>query len=347
MTGKELYNILVDEIRSGRITGMLPSISQMKTKYKTSHNTIHLALDRLKMQGIVYGKQGKGVFVNQEGLREKGRGSVLFYLGALDINSFVRNHFYVRMLIVLKAELQKAGLELVLYSQLDDDMPKRYSAVIVPDANRLEQQELSRLNLSLPGRICLLNHKIDGYVSISNDNFRGGWMAAERLYAAGHRNLAMLTVYLDLPYSFFHDRRDGVLAFQKRHRDLYITQFPVSSHGERESAREIAQEILEHHPEITGVFTFKEIYAYEMYRVFHQAGREISLIGYGNPDYAEFMIPQLTTIAEDPDALGQAVARTVCCQIAGKAVKSADVPVQLIERQTVYPVKVRGRFRIR
>jgi len=346
MTGKELYNILTEEIRSGRISGMLPSISQMKARYKTSHNTIHLALDRLKMQGIVYGKQGKGVFVNREGLQKNSRGSVLFYLGALDINSFIRNRFYARMLIVLKAELQKAGLELVLNSRLDD-LPKRYSAVIVPDANRLEQQDLSRLNLSLPGRICLLNHKVDGYVSISNDNFRGGWLAAERLYAAGHRNLAMVTIYLDLPYSFFHDRRDGALAFQRKHRDLCITQFPVFSQEDRESVSEIAQEILAHHPEITGVFTFKEIYAYEMYRVFHQAGREISLIGYGNPDYAEFMIPQLTTIAEDPDALGQAVARTVCCQIAGKAVKSADVPVQLIERQTVYPVKVRGRFRIR
>ena len=246
----------------------------------------------------------------------------------------------------MKAELQKAGLELVLNSQLDD-LQKKYSAVIVPDANRLQQQDLSRLNLSLPGRICLLNHKINGYVSISNDNFRGGWLAAERLYAAGHRNLAMLTVYLDLPYSFFHDRRDGVLAFQRKHRDLCITQFPVSTHGERESAKGIAQEILEHHPEITGAFTFKEIYAYEMYRVFRQAGREISLIGYGNPDYAEFMTPQLTTIAEDPEALALATARTVCCQIAGEPVKSADIPVALIERKTVYSIPIREKGRSR
>ena len=346
MTGKELYNILIEEIRSGRITGMLPSISQMKTRYKTSHNTIHLALDRLKMQGIVYGKQGKGVFVNREGLQENHGGTVLFYLGALDINAFVRNRFYARMLIVLKSELQKAGLELILNSQLDD-LRKKYSAIVIPDANRLSQQDLSRLNLALPGRICLLNHKIDGYVSVSSDNFRGGWLAAERLYAAGHRNLAMLTVYLDLPYNFFHDRRDGVLAFQRKHRDLCITQFPVSARGEKESVIGIAREILEHHPEITGAFTFKEIYAYEMYRVFGPSGREISLVGYGNPDYAEFMIPQLTTIAENPDALGQTVARTVCSQIAGEAVKSADIPVELIERRTVCPVPVRGKRRTR
>ena len=346
MTGKQLYNALADGIMSGRITGRLPSIAQLKIKYGTSHNTIHLALDRLKMQGLVYGQQGKGVFVNSEGLQGNSGGSVLFYLGVLDINSLARNRFYVRMLTVLKAELQKAGLELILNSQLDD-LQKQYSAVIIPDANRLRQEDLSRLKLSHPGRVCLLNHKIDGYVSICNDNFRGGWLAVERLYAAGHRNLAMLTVYLDLPYNFFHDRRDGVSAFQRKHRDLCITHFPVSDRAEKDCVIGIANEIVEHHPEITGVFTFKEIYAYEMYRIFDQAGREISLVGYGNPDYAEFMIPQLTTIAENPDALGQTRARTVCSQIAGQPVKSADIPVELIERQTVYPVTVRGKRRTR
>ena len=245
MTGKQLYSALVDEIRNGRITGRLPSIAQLKIKYGTSHNTIHLALDRLKMQGLVYGQQGKGVFVNRDALQENRRGAVLFYLGALDINSLARNRFYVRMLTVLKAELQKAGLELILNSQLDD-LQKQYSAVIIPDANRLSRQELSRLNLSHPGRVCLLNHKIDGYVSICNDNFRGGWLAVERLYAAGHRNLAMLTVYLDLPYNFFYDRRDGVSAFQQKHRDLCITQFPVSDRGEKECVIGIAKEIVEH-----------------------------------------------------------------------------------------------------
>lgn len=335
MTEKEIYTALWKDIQDGRITGMLPSISMMKSRFRTSHNTIHMALNRLKMQGVVYGRQGKGVFVNENALSLRKTGKAALIMPSLQ--QFLMNPFYVNMLIVLKDALSKAGYDLSLISDLKEDI-KEYSAAIITNANLIPEETLLSMKYALSGRICLLNHKKDGFISVSNDNFQGGRLAAERLYQAGHRNIGVVTCYLDLPYNFFYDRFEGIKSFARRHRDFHITEFPVSDTGPDSNISDIGKKLLSDYPEITGLFTFKTGYAPEIQQVFKHSNRKISIVGYGESPYAPFLDPPLTTIKEDHAALGEALCRTVCTLAAGKKPVGIDIPVELIERESVFEI---------
>ena len=332
MTGNEIYNLLINEIREGRVSGRLPSIARMTAMYGTSHSTVQLVLDKLKLQGLVYGQKGKGIFVCETAPVQHKISSVMILI---TLKHFLRNQFYIRMLIMLKERLSEAGFNLVLNTELTDDM-SHYAAAVITSANLMSAEQLKKLKFAFGSRICLLNHKLDGFVSVSNNNFQGGWLAAERLYDAGHRHIGVVTCYLDMPYSFFFDRLEGVLAFARRHRNLKITEFPVSGDEDAPDVAVTGREILENHPGITGIFTFKDIFASELQQIFKQAGRQISLIGYGNSPYGSFLTPALTSIEEDAAGLGAALSRTVYDLMVGKETRSVDVPVKLIERESVF-----------
>ncbi|MBR4666557.1 MAG: substrate-binding domain-containing protein [Lentisphaeria bacterium] len=332
MTGNEIYNLLTREIREGRLRGRLPSIARMTAMYGTSHSTVQLVLDKLKMQGLVHGQKGRGIFVNETSLAQKNRRSVVILM---QLQNFLRNSFYIKMLVTLKECLDRKGYELTLVSELTENL-SRYSAALVTNANLLSEEELNTLKYALPGRICLLNHKLKGFVSVSNNNFQGGYLAAERLYQAGHRKVGFVTCYLDLPYSFFYDRAEGFRTFAKKHPDFRIMEFPLSGEENSSEISVIGREIIGNHPEISGIFTFKDIYASELQQLFRHAGRQVSLIGYGNSPYGSFLTPALTSIEEDAEGLGEAVCRTISQLAAGEKAESIEVPVKLIERDSVF-----------
>ncbi|MEQ4306247.1 winged helix-turn-helix domain-containing protein [Plantactinospora sp. B6F1] len=56
---------LREQIKSGALGpgDQLPSIRQLQTRYGVGNNAVHMAIVILKSEGLVYGHQGKGVFV--------------------------------------------------------------------------------------------------------------------------------------------------------------------------------------------------------------------------------------------------------------------------------------------
>ena len=126
-------------------------------------------------------------------------------------------------------------------------------------------------------------------------------------------------------------------------------EFPLSGEESNKEISVIGREILSNHPDISGIFTFKDIYASELQQLFRHADRQISLIGYGNSPYSSFLTPALTSIEEDAEGLGEAVCRTILQLAAGKKAESIEVPVKLIERESVItrqePAKKKRKFR--
>ena len=333
MTVRELYNILLNEIREGKISGMLPSISQMKIKYRTSHTTIHLAVDRLKMRGVVYGRQGKGVFVRQNAGPGGKTDTVLLYSC---LPQLIMKPFYTKFWAGLKDDLQSSGKNLELSSQLDGDL-RRYAAAIVLGANLMEKGELEMLRDALSGKICLLNHRQEGYVSVCNDNFRGGGLAAEKLYAAGHRRVGIISCFLELPRNFFHERFEGFMAFARKHPAMHCHEFPANEKDQ--NIRRAVAEILDHHPEITGIFAFKDLLAFDFQQSVQSSGRVFSIVGYDNQEFSRLTDPPLTTVEEDCTGLSRALSETIAGLIAGKNVCSRDIPPRLIERESVINIR--------
>ena len=65
---RQLSRHLENQIRSGSIkpNAKLPSVRQMAARYSLSRTTVSKVLDQLKMQGMLVGRQGAGVFVSAE-----------------------------------------------------------------------------------------------------------------------------------------------------------------------------------------------------------------------------------------------------------------------------------------
>lgn len=336
MTVQELHDFLWNGIRSGELHGKLPSISQLKTRYKTGHNTIHLAIDRLKMQGLVYGRQGKGVFVNEKAANVTQQGIVLFYFG---LENTFQTPFYIRMLGLIKQELQGSGLQMEFVSTLPEDLNK-YSAAVVFGSNMMKKADLMSLKYALSGRVVLINHKMRGFVSISNDNYAGGRLAVEKLYSAGHRHIGVVTRFLDLPQNFFHERFAGAADFAAEHSDLKITEFRIPSGPglPNRVCAEIAEKIRLHHPEITGLFAFTDLYAFQLLLALKESGRKIAVVGYDNSEFASLLNPALTTIEEDAGRISRAVCDAVTRLISRGKAASIEINPRLIDRESVFPV---------
>lgn len=62
---QRVADALRDQIKSGTLGpgDKLPSTAQLQAMYGVGNNAVHMAIVILKAEGLVYGHQGKGVFV--------------------------------------------------------------------------------------------------------------------------------------------------------------------------------------------------------------------------------------------------------------------------------------------
>jgi GntR family transcriptional regulator len=60
---RRIADDLRDQIRSGELTGQLPTRAQLAESYRVSDMTVGAALKVLKDEGLIYGIAGLGTFV--------------------------------------------------------------------------------------------------------------------------------------------------------------------------------------------------------------------------------------------------------------------------------------------
>jgi GntR family transcriptional regulator len=60
---QQLAGLLRDKIRSGEISGRVPSIITVAQTYEVGHSTAQRALATLRDEGLITGSQGRGYYV--------------------------------------------------------------------------------------------------------------------------------------------------------------------------------------------------------------------------------------------------------------------------------------------
>ncbi|WP_129668557.1 GntR family transcriptional regulator [Phytoactinopolyspora endophytica] len=71
MTGVPAFRQIAAELRDEIVSGdmpvgsQLPSMSQLRARYEVSSTVVRDALNELRREGLIMGKQGKGVFVER------------------------------------------------------------------------------------------------------------------------------------------------------------------------------------------------------------------------------------------------------------------------------------------
>jgi DNA-binding GntR family transcriptional regulator len=60
---EQLANLLREQVRTGQLTGRIPSIKHLAQQYEVSTGTVERALNTLKDEGIIVARVGRGFFV--------------------------------------------------------------------------------------------------------------------------------------------------------------------------------------------------------------------------------------------------------------------------------------------
>ncbi len=343
MTAQELFQELKDKIRRGELTGKLPSIAGFVRTYHISHNTVKKVLDMLKMQQLVYGQQGRGVFVRNYAKQKKTAQKVLIYCDL----ACLHNTFYLRVLNMLRQKSAADGsFTIDLITDIKQAENSEYLLCFIVKGSNPEDMRRLTANLDRQKvRGINLEYRLDSAEDIPgchNDNFSGGYMAVEYLYRHGHRHIGILSCAQELPVNIFHYRLLGAEKFAADHPDCHLSSVNVdtaSGSGSFEVPAAISQ-LRQIMPQMTAIFAFTDFMAMQSMHFLQQSGlkvpEDISIIGYDNKDFSGLLSPALTTIEEDAESFAESVCRLIRSAVAGQAlpVLPPTMP-NLIERASV------------
>lgn len=199
-------------------------------------------------------------------------------------------------------------------------------------SNQAINETLRKKNLPF---IVLDQKKAEGFSdAILTEDYRGGQLAAEHLFALGHRKVAVV-----MPENASANICTRLAGFQSIYPEAQIIHSELSKAAGRKAALEISQS------ELTGVFAINDEIAFGLYLGLKEAGKKIpedySVVGYDNVEMSEFVTPQLTTVAQPIFELGQQSAELLLDRIKHpeKEWEEKTLPVELIQRFSTAPLK--------
>lgn len=158
------------------------------------------------------------------------------------------------------------------------------------------------------------------------DNFEGARMAMRHLLEQGHRNIVYLSG--DPEIGDAKDRLMGVEAALTE-TGMSLNDIEVQAGLFHEDfGYEAGRALLRRRRDFTAVFAGADVIAAGLYLALGEAGLrvpdDISVIGFDDAYHAKFMAPPLTTIRQQPDALGGQAAN----QLLGLLTGSETGPLQ-------------------
>jgi LacI family transcriptional regulator len=258
----------------------------------------------------------------------------------------IENDGFARTVFALQRSLQQAGRTLLLANS-DYDPAIELEAVmrllsqgidglllIGGEHDKLLRRHLERKHVPVIEAWTLASVS----ASVGFDNARAASVLADHLLDLGHRHIAIVAGRLE-----HNDRAAArVLGVRDslRRRGLavhaeWLTEQPYRV-GE---GRRAAQQLLAGGPRPSAILCGNDQLAFGVLAEARALGltvpRDLSVTGFGDSDYAEFLDPPLTTMHVPADEIGQRAAAYLLSRIAGEPVEqTSTVEVRLIVRAT-------------
>ncbi|NIZ90566.1 LacI family DNA-binding transcriptional regulator [Kineococcus rubinsiae] len=259
--------------------------------------------------------------------------------------------WYSSSLIVgLERELRPAGLDLLVRCVDDPDdrvhffaeipLRRKVDAVVVI-AIALRPSELAKLHDRGVAVVAAGSHS-DGVPSVAIDDELAAQQAVNHLLQLGHTRIALLNTIAatDRAWQAQRDREAGyrtamAAAGVPVDEDLVVSWAEGSRGGAEGMDR-----LLSGRRSPSAVFAFSDEVALGAIRSLRRAGidvpRQLSVVSIDDHPLAE--LTDLTTVAQDPGALGRASAQVVLDLLAGRAPRTVGpFPTRLVVRGTTAP----------
>ncbi|MBF7019942.1 LacI family DNA-binding transcriptional regulator [Staphylococcus sp. 18_1_E_LY] len=180
----------------------------------------------------------------------------------------------------------------------------------------------------------------NGFTDIIRTNeHEGGKSAAKHLIDYGHTNLAIIQ-----PYELMANMKNRIDGFEQ-YCGVHNIPNPkkinteLSKLGGKNAVNQLISQ------EVTGIFAINDEIAIGAIRALidnnFAVPDDISIIGYDDIDFAQYMNPALTTIAQPIDEIGKVALHQILKKVEGLSSKTEkiELPTQLIVRETTQSLK--------
>ncbi len=337
----KIFETLKDRIRKGKLTGQLPSLAQLTAEFHVSTSTVKKVIDQLKVAGLVYGEQGRGIFSSAP--TRPLRGTV----GLLLLPQHMEIPFYLHFSLRLRQVLARHGLECCQVDSVAGLLASPANAAVVPvGMSGFTPEQFQETRRRFGNRHVQIIDRIPGVSYVSTDYYGAGMMAARYLYEHGHRKIGVIArdIYGE-GENLFTLRYHGFRDFAAAHADMQVhfignTDYAIGFET-LNFAVAITQQLLAEMPDNTAIFAFTDVVALGTLTVLQRAHiripEDISLMGFDNREMTALMNPPLTTMEEPVQLLAE---ETVAILIQAlddphAAPHEVLIPPRLIERESV------------
>ncbi|OZB91317.1 substrate-binding domain-containing protein [Paenibacillus sp. XY044] len=359
----KLYQYLKEKIESSEYLPeqQLPTEVELAEQFGVSRITSKRALSELEREGYIYRKRGSGSYVklrNVEDARqdnlpgapnsmismifpfEEG-GQIFGYIqGASD---YLNAKGYFLSIHNTNYSAQKEW-------ELLNTLPQRgIKGIILYPNQKCNLQVLYTLYMNEYPVVTIDKHYDSLPVSsVVADNFNGGYVAAERLIRLGHKRISFVS-FVDMETtSSVLQRFFGYCQALKDHglpldNDIVINEFfvgPIHSIP-REHYRNLLTQLLA--KGVTAIQVENDLLASDFLKICAEMDikvpEQMSIIGFDNSDFLEWMGIPLASVAQDLYEIGRRAAEIIVNMLESSHYlqEKVTIPVKLVERDSIGP----------
>ncbi|RJG16929.1 substrate-binding domain-containing protein [Paenibacillus thiaminolyticus] len=366
---KPLYALIIDDIKRKIEEGMytvhqqIPTEMELAEQFGVSRITSKRALLELERSGYIYRKRGSGSFVKERAWDKEP------YLGGTTsapqriismILPYMAANGHLDYMRGATEYLESKGYYLSIHctdwnpekeKELLTRLPKHgFSGIILYPISSIHNMEVLNLQYIDQYPIVTMDQYYDSIPvpSVCSDNFRGGYIAAQRLIELGHRRIAFVSSIgieyrssvRDRYFGYCQALKDGGLPSDAK---LVITDFYRQVNGENKEAfyAEMIQILLAR--KATAIQAEHDELALELLRVCLgsniQVPDQLSLIGFDDEEVSRHFEVPLATVLQNKYEIGRWAAEAVIDLIEERRLgeKRMLVPIMLQERQSIGP----------
>ncbi|MGK2856917.1 MAG: LacI family DNA-binding transcriptional regulator [Thermoanaerobaculia bacterium] len=219
----------------------------------------------------------------------------------------------------------------------------RVDGLIVMSPDLETRTLVSDLPHGLP--IVVLNSAVDGWPSITIDNYGGARDVVKHLVSLGHRRIA----FVGGP-SQNVDAGDRVRGYRAGMRSAGLDPLELDGLFTEESGHEAARILLRSSPRPTAIFSANDAMAIGALSAFREAGvdvpDDVALVGFDDVPIARYLAPPLTTVAVPIAELGRSAFEVLHALTLGEATPAnRKLKTALVVRESCGSARV-GRSRV-
>lgn len=363
----QLHKQLRQLIHSGRWPNAtrIPSENELTSHLNISRSTVRLALQQAELEGLIERIAGRGTFVAYTPTEDQNSRLIAFVTCGIDAES------HLLMLNGAEQEVRTRGYQIVFNNvknqqeelQILENVEREHIAGVLLWANaqtiRPNEANIERFNqIHVP--IVLMDRKISGFDCdfVTSDNYGGGCALMRHLIDQGHEHIAFLS----------HDVME-IFPVIERYRAYCETleaaglsslhPWIIGQHGAEISAsyarrssldkkspelQQIKEYMSKAQPRPTAIFALNDwiaVFALQaMKQLDLKVPDDVCIAGFDDIELATHLETPLTTVAQDPFAIGKKAAQVLLDRLdSGRETNKLEViPTELRIRSSTAKV---------